>query len=147
VKMDINGEIRKAVKKDIKKIVKLFNGEPNLIGEDSLKFEDKYIEEYIVNPNFLTLVYEVNDTLIGCVVAQLWKIAKYSYIDLIAVGKEYRRAGVGKELLNEVEKIFKKEGMEMTFMFSEQDNKKMHGLGKKLGYKEGKKMIFFSKTR
>lgn len=138
-------KIRKAKIKDKKRIFNLLNSDKNLMGEDSVKYSEKWVEEYIKNPIYKTLVIEEDDKIIGLIICEFYKIGKYILFDDIVIDKKYRRKGLAIKLMDYLENLAKKYGMSDAFLFSEVNNKRIHSLLKKLNYKKGKKFYFFSK--
>lgn len=138
-------KIRKAVKKDIPRILRLFNSELFLTGNDELRYNKNHIEEYVTNPVGRFFVYEVDGKIVGAILVELRKKAKYIYLDDIIVDRKYRKQGIGSKLMDYIENLAKKEKIKLLFGFTEISNKPIHKLLKKRGYERGKKFYFFSK--
>jgi len=138
-------KIRKATKKDIPRILELFNSDSNLVGDDKLKYSKSTIENYIKPPVNKTFVCEIDGKTIGVVQTQFWEISKYIYLNDIIVDKDYQKKGVGFELQSFVERLARKEGYVLIYLFSEANNTNAHKLFEKGNFKRGKKFVFFSK--
>lgn len=138
-------KIRKAKMGDLKEILKLFNSSKNLIGQDDGYYSDYHIKQYIQGPVFKTFVVEIDKEIVGVALIQVWKKAKYSYLENVVIKKEFMGRGIGKTLMIFLENYVKKGGSNFYFYYSEENNKVMHKLSSKLNYKKGKKFVFYSK--
>ena len=141
----MKGKIRRATKKDISRILELFNSDPNLTGNDKIKFESKHLQEYINNKINEILVYEIKKEIVAGALVEVWKTAEYIYINDIIVDKKFRRKGIATQLISHVEKLAKKQGINLLFGFTEVKNKKMQNMWKKRKFEKGKKFFFYSK--
>ncbi|MBS3072651.1 GNAT family N-acetyltransferase [Candidatus Pacearchaeota archaeon] len=137
--------IRKARKSDLKEILSLFNNSKELAGDKNDSYETYTIKQYIHGPVFKTFVAEVNGEIVGVISIELWKKAKYSYLDNIVVAKKFRGQKIGYLLMCYAEKFIKKQGSKYFFYYTEEGNKAMQKMSDKLNYKKGKKFIFYSK--
>jgi len=138
-------KIRKATKKDAKEILKLFNSDLYLTANDELHYKDYMIEEYLTNPVNKLIVAELNGKVVGTMLAEFWKKAKYVYANDLVVDKKHQRKGIGLQLCNYMEKLAKKQGCNLIFFFTEVKNKKLQKMAKKMKYERGKKFYFYSK--
>lgn len=138
-------KIRKATKKDLSKILKLYKSDPYLTGNDNLTYKKAYILEYIIHPVNKLFVAEVDKVIVGVILGQFWKTSKYVYLNELIIDKKYQREGIGTMLYNYLEALAKKQKYKLVYFFSEVSNKNMHKLAKKLKYKKGKNFAFFSK--
>jgi len=137
--------LRLANKKDSLKLLRMFNSDRNLTGNDEVRYTKGHISEYISNPVNKLFLYTKVNKIVGALLAEFWKKAKYVYINILIVDKKYRGGGVGSKLIEYVEDLAKKQGMNLIFMYSEETDKPMHNLSNKLNYQKGKKSYFFSK--
>ena len=87
----------------------------------------------------------IDEKIVGAVAMQIWKKAKYFYIDVIVIDSDYKRKGVGTKLMEYVEGLSKEQGADLIWFFSEEKDLPMHKLSEKLNYVRGKKFQFFSK--
>ena len=138
--------IRLATKKDIPRLLELFNSNANLREDDSFKYKEHDIKEDITNPNMI-FVYIQDKKIVGAQLVEFWKIAKWCYLRVLIVDKKYRERGIGTRLIKHVEKEAKKHGIRLFSFFSEKGDKEMHKLAKKLNYKKGKECFCFSKGK
>ena len=138
-------KIRKAVEEDANRILELLNSDPNLVGGEDYKYKKNHIIEFITHPINKTFVYEIDENIVGIIQTQFWKVSKYILLNNIVVDKNYQRQSIGFKLQNYIEELAKRRGYEFLYLFSEIDNKKIHQMLKKGGYKKGKKFLFFSK--
>ena len=138
-------KIRKATKKDTPRILKLFNSDPNLVGNDDIKYTRNHILEYITNPVNKMFIYEMEGKIAGAILAEFWKKAKYVYINVIVVDPAYRRKGIGTQLIQYIEKLAKDQKIYLLFGLTEENNIKIQKLMKKVSYKKGKRFYFYSK--
>ena len=81
----------------------------------------------------------------GAHLFEIWKRAKYAYLNIVIVDKRHRGKGIGTKLMKYAEKLAKKNNLNLIFFFTEVVDKPMHKLATKLNYKKGKKFYFFSK--
>lgn len=138
-------KIRKATKKDLPKILKLFNNDPYLTGNKDLKYKKNHVLEYITNPVNKLFVAEIGNKIVGVILGEFWKTAKYVYLSDLIIDKKYQKKGTGTILHNYVENLAKKQGYKLIYFLTEVKNKKMHKMAKRLKYQKGKKFDFFSK--
>jgi N-acetylglutamate synthase-like GNAT family acetyltransferase len=110
-----------------------------------LRYKAYHIKEYIEGPIFNTFVAEINKEIIGVVLIIIFKKAKYLYVENLIVKKEFRKSGVASNLESYVENIAKKNKLNLIYFYSEENNKAMAKLSKKLKFIEGKKWSFFWK--
>jgi ribosomal protein S18 acetylase RimI-like enzyme len=66
----------------------------------------------------------------------IYKNEFVGYIADVVVNENYRGKGVGKKLVNALEKEFKKMGLKETKLLVLKNNKKVYSLWKKIGYEE-----------
>lgn len=138
-------KIRKATMKDLKNILKLVNKSENLAGDRNDSYEVYTIKQYIEGPISKLFVAEVDGKIVGFILIEIWKKAKYSYIADIAVAKKFRGKHIGHDLMVFAEKFAKKQGSKYFFYYMQENNEAMEKMSNKLGYKRGKKFIFYSK--
>jgi ribosomal protein S18 acetylase RimI-like enzyme len=137
-------KIRKATKKDISKIQKMLNSEPELIDDDSLNYRKCDVMQYITPP-MRTFVYEIDKKIVAIITGAFWKVHKTINLYHLVVDKKHRRKGIGLKLRKYLEEYAKKHKYELIWSYVEEKNKKMQKLLRKLNYKKGKKMYFFHK--
>ncbi|MBS3079653.1 GNAT family N-acetyltransferase [Candidatus Pacearchaeota archaeon] len=143
--MKMKGKIRLATKKDSKTILDLLNSSTELTGDSSQNYTKEMIKEYLSNKNYIILIYESNKRIIGLLIAEIWKIAKYSYLFNIIIKKEFRRKGIAIQLIKKFEELSKKYKSKLIYLHAHKNNLKMLNLLKKINYKKGKENIYYSK--
>jgi len=138
-------EIRKALKKDLKDIAKI------LMKESSKK---PYNEKY----NFKTAFKEVTDMFkqdihiaenengtTGFIASNINPDnKKKAYIRELWLKPSYQRKGIGKALVEFIEKMYKKKGVK-TIRLVAKKNARAFNFYKKIKYKEFKEMVFMEK--
>jgi len=138
-------KIRKAILKDSDKILILLNSDKNLTGDEGVYYKPKYIKDYILGKPFITFVCEINNKIVGLVIAHVSNIAKYAELNMIVVDKKYRKKGIASKLMSFLEDYLVKKKYELIFLYTEEDNEVMKMLAEKEDYKKGKKFYFYSK--
>lgn len=139
----MNGKIRKAKKKEAIRILRLFNSDKNLIGDDNIKYEKRDILDYLGNKLCKIVVYDINKKIVGACLFQFWKT--YIYIQTLIIHKKFRGKGIGSLLVSYVENIAKKGKRGTIELFVEANNKNMRRFTEKRDYKKGKNIIYCSK--
>src|SRR3989339_1738023 len=114
--MKMKGKIRLATKKDSKTILDLLNSSTELTGDSSQNYTKEMIKEYLSNKNYIILIYESNKRIIGLLIAEIWKIAKYSYLFNIIIKKEFRRKGIAIQLIKKFEELSKKYKSKLIYL-------------------------------
>jgi len=138
------GKIRKATKKDVSKMTKLFNSDPkNLFGDSKSKFYKEDIEDYLKKRLNKMIVYEKNNQVAGVLLAEFWE--GYVYLHILVIDKKYQGQGIGTKLIDHLEKLAIKEKKYAISLFTEIHNKKMQEILKKRKYNKGNKFIFYNK--
>ena len=97
-------------------------------GRDSKELLQKQIEE---NPD-LYLGALINDKLIGCVLATF--DGRKGWINRLAVSPEYRKQGIGQQLIDAAEKALKKRGATVIGVLIFDTNTASLNLFEKMGY-------------
>lgn len=64
---------------------------------------------------------------------------------MLVVKKDHKRKGVASELVSFLENRMIKEGYNLSFLYTEEDNEPMKELSEKENYRKGRKFIFYSK--
>lgn len=108
-------------------------------GRDSPKAIARQMEE---NPDFFIGAFE-NGKLVGAVIAS--SDLRKGWINRLAVDPDYRRRGIAKALINEVEKVLRHKGVRIFCALVEESNLASRELFKKCGYVEHHDIIYFSK--
>lgn len=143
--------IRKANKKDIKKIVELnaqlFNYHAKIdkyykTGKESNRQFLKHLKEIISKRNYRVIVAEENGKMYGFSVGHISeprayaKPKKIGVLSTAFVCKEYRRAGIGKLMFDEFLKWCRKNKIKNIELSVDSRNKIGNGAWKKFGFKD-----------
>jgi len=139
----IEEKIRLAKTKDAKEILKLFNSNKNLWGNNYINYGKEDILDYLKAKINRMFVYEFNNKIKGVLLAQFWK--KYVYIHTIVVDKKDQNHGIATKLMNYLEHHAKSENKNLIEMDVETTNKKMRKFVKTRDYKHGNKFIYYLK--
>jgi len=140
-------KIRKAVKKDLRKIGKLMKTEFSkspFNERDSIKDVLKSLKFYFKIGEIFVAMSE--NKIIGVVVfkiEQYWE-GKVILIEDLAVDEKFQKAGVGKELMKFVENYAKKKRAKFV-LFDTNKKSKAVKFYRKLGYKPDKNILFMRK--
>ena len=134
--------IRSLVQKDHDDLVTLWE-ESGLSyrpkGRDSKELLQKQIEEN----HDLYLGAFSNDKLIGCVIATF--DGRKGWINRLAVSPEYRRQGIGQQLIDAAEKALKKRGATVIGVLIFDTNTPSLNLFEKMGYTIHDNILYVSK--
>lgn len=141
----MNGEIVAAKKSDVKLILNLLNSDKNLYAteEDKARIED--VRQYLNGGTHEVYLYKIDGKIAGLIIFQLFKIAKWIYLNYIVVHRDYQRKGIAKYLTSFLEKKAKKENYYLIELVSKKYNKNMKKFMKKLNYSEGDRLRFYYK--
>lgn len=91
-----------------------------------------FLSELLDNDRAYYLVAKVDGRAIGYI--GIWLVAGEGHITNVAVHPEYRRRGVGHELLESVEKLAKERGIRRLTLEVRQSNETAKRLYRRLGY-------------
>jgi len=91
------------------------------------------------------LVAEINGKLIGSIFGT--HDGRRGWINRLAVLPEYRQQGISTRLVNEVEKILTKQGIDIIAALIARENKVSMKTLEKLGYKKHNNIVYFSKRK
>lgn len=139
-----NIKIRKFKIKDYNEIIALWEKahlpyKPR--GRDSRKNNEKQIKQ----ANTIFLVAEQNNIIIGAVLGT--HDSRKGYINRLAVMPAFQNRGIGRRLVNEVEKHMHRIGIGIITSLVEDWNKTSLKVFERLGYKEHKDIRYFSKRK
>lgn len=103
------------------------------------------IEKELERGIAIFLVAEIDGKITGSIIGT--HDGRKGWINRLAVDPEYRRQGIAKKLIEEVEKKLYEEGIEIIACLIEEWNKGSMEFFKKLGYKEHRNIIYFTKRK
>jgi ribosomal protein S18 acetylase RimI-like enzyme len=131
--------IRKATKRDIGQIVKVYTASAVMNPDDKgNKDLTNYLKYIIPNRMYLALVVEIDNKIVGICTCELGRASKTNadLIDIYVL-KEYRSKGIGSAVMKEVYKQLKKKGLKNLGLYSE-NNPKTINFYKKQGFQIGR---------
>jgi ribosomal-protein-alanine N-acetyltransferase len=107
------------------------------IERNSFEKKEIFSKEYLLGifkawPNG-TLMAKVNGETVGYVIGK--KNEESGLVVSIAVKKEWRRKGIGKELMEKLIENFKKERVKIIFLHVREENREAINFYQKLGFK------------
>ncbi len=142
IKME--GKIRLASKKDLPRILELYNQDRGLLGNESNCYSLEDIEDYINNNSNIMYVFCFEEKILGACLIQVCR--NYIYLHTITVDKGYQKKGIGQALMNHIEKFANENKISMIEAYTGKENHKMHSLFDKKGYKKGDEFLYYSKS-
>jgi len=101
-------------------------------------FTKEQILQLLKEYNCVNLVARVNGIIAGFVMGMMYldRKAVYAHILTIDVSPAYRRKGIGRMLLQEIERIFKEKGVKACLLEVREDNVAAISLYRRLGYEK-----------
>jgi len=118
----------------LKDLDKLYDIETECFEKEA--FTKTQIAELLKDYNSIGLVARVDGQIVGFVVGTIYVDGRVlqAHICTIEVLPLFRRRGIGKELLGEIEKVFRQQGVKTFALEVREDNVAAIGLYRKLGY-------------
>jgi len=131
----------------IRHLDRLCEIEAECFGDEAFAKEQmlRLLKEY----NCVNLVARVDGIIAGFVIGMMYvdRKALYAHILTIDVSPAYRRRGIGRLLLREIERIFKEKGVKASHLEVREDNVAAINLYRELGYeKMGKLRNYYGKA-
>lgn len=139
-----NIKIRKFKIKDYNEIIALWE-KASLPYKPRGRDSRNNIEKQIKQANTIYLVAELNNIIIGSVFGT--HDSRKGYINRLAVMPAFQNRGVGRQLVNEVEKHMHRIGIGIITSLVEDWNKTSLKAFQRMGYKKHKDIIYFSKRK
>jgi ribosomal-protein-alanine acetyltransferase len=101
-------------------------------------FSKKQIAQLLTDYNSISLIARENGEIAGFIVGVVYpdRKAVNGHILTIDVSPLHRRKGIGRMLLQEMERIFAQKGVQVCLLEVREDNAAAISLYRKLGYKE-----------
>lgn len=108
-------------------------------------FTKQQIANLLTNYNAVGLIAKLNGEIVGFVIGMLYADDDriVGHILTVDVLPEYRRRGIGLRLLEEIEKIFRGKGANVSVLEVREDNIAALRLYQKLGYKRAAKLKYY----
>lgn len=138
-------KVRFAKKTDKKRILELYNSSQDMwygSSKDS-GYNEKEILEYITDKKNRMFVFEEDKKVLGVLLAEFH--SDYVYLHTIIVDKNSRKKGIGKILLDNLDKLAKKEGKKVIETVTSKQNQAMQNLFSKLNYRRAKEFVAYQK--
>ena len=120
----------------MKCLERLFEIEKECFVEEA--FTKKQISLLLTDYNSISLIAKQNGEIVGFIVGMIYPDGKVvnGHILTIDVSPRHRRKGIGRMLLQEVESIFARKGVQACLLEVREDNVPALSLYSELGYKE-----------
>jgi N-acetylglutamate synthase len=103
------------------------------------------IKEQMRKSYSIFLVAEINGRIIGSIFGT--HDGRRGWINRLAVLPNYRKQGIGTRLVNEVEEILTKKGIDIIAALIARENKVSMKTLERLGYKKHNDIVYFSKRK
>jgi len=103
------------------------------------------IESELERGNAIFLVAEIDGKLAGSILGT--HDGRKGWINRLAVAPEFRKQGIARRLVSEVEEMFSELGIEIMACLIEDWNTKSMQVFEKLGYKKHSDIIYFTKRK
>lgn len=129
-------QIRQAEASDYEQLMQLYN---LFVGEDRYsRYDNDSFQKVLESENNYIFVAEEEGKLIGFATCSMRHIVRYPYpvaqLDELFVLAEYRRHGLGKQLVEKVEQTVKENGCLLMYIESGSERKEAHIFYEKIGY-------------
>jgi ribosomal-protein-alanine acetyltransferase len=113
----------------------LYQIERECFGKEA--FTKRQIAQLLADYNSVSLIAKIDGEVVGFVIGTIsvHRNALNGHIITIDALPKYRRKGIGKTLLQEVEHIFTEKGAKISYLEVKENNLAAIGLYKKMGYK------------
>lgn len=129
-------KIKDAKKEDHAQLMQLYN---QFVGNDRYsKLDNDSFIKVLKNPNSFIFVVEEKGKLVGFAAFSIRDVVRYprpiAELDELFVDPEYREKGIGKKLMEKIEKKAKESNCYRIFIESHYDHKTAHKLYEALDY-------------
>lgn len=139
--------IRKATKKDLKACAEIFRTEtakPPYNKKRTPKGALARIKDYFKRQDIYVAI--TNNKIIGFINSDIDPDTKnQAWINELWILKEYQRQGIGKKIMDEVEKIYRKKGVNIFQLVAHTGKGGAREFYKKINYKIDNSMVFMKK--
>jgi aminoglycoside 3-N-acetyltransferase I len=125
----------------LKKMLKVFGdafGEPDTYG-DAVP-SDEYLRSLLAKPHFIALAAMAGDEVVGALAA--YELEKFEqerreiYIYDLAVDEKYRRKGIARNLINELQRVAKERNAYVIYVQADYEDAPAIALYESLGTRE-----------
>ena len=119
----------------IKLLDQLFQIEEQCFDQEA--FSKRQIAYLLTDYNTIAFVAKVNEVVVGFIIAQveMEENTEFGHVITINVVRNFRRKGIGKRMLLQIETILKQKGVEQSLLEVREDNHSAINLYQTLGYK------------
>ena len=131
----------------IKLLDKLYQIEEQCFDQEA--FTKRQIAYLLTDYNTIALVAKANGDIVGFIIVQveIENDTLFGHIITVNVAPSYRRKGIARKLLEEIEDIFKQKGISECHLEVREDNNAALKLYQSLGYQKiGKLERYYGKT-
>jgi ribosomal protein S18 acetylase RimI-like enzyme len=135
--------IRKACASDIHRVVEISKSVRQLENYPKQKLGRAEFEIFLGNSFTFMLVAKIERKVVGYITA--FRSDDYFFLPYAAVDKKYRRHGIAKMLLENVEEIAKNDKCKYILYTAYTSNKAIEKFSKKMGYKKSRTLIQYYK--
>lgn len=137
-------KIRKAKLSDAQGILRLYNQDKNLWGNNKTGYDLKDVKSYMAKKPDFFIICEIDNKVIAFIFVEVWQA--YFNLHTMIVDKNFRKRGIGTKLIAHLENKANTKGIRIIELITEEKNYAMQKFIKKEGYSKGKKFIFYSKN-
>lgn len=136
--------LRKARIGDFNALYRIGSKTPELSAIEEREFMTRGEFKTALNkPKDVFLVAEEKDKIVGFAYSAIEKAEEMEMVNMVVL-PSHRGRGIGRLLMEESERMLKKRGVKRMYALA--TNKRMVGMMKHMGYKEGKKITWMEKT-
>jgi ribosomal protein S18 acetylase RimI-like enzyme len=135
--------IRKAVKKDLPRIVEISKNLRQLENYPHQKIGKTEFEKFLFGDFAFMLVAEADKRVVGYITG--FRSDDYFFLPFSAVDKKFRRLGIASLLIKKVEEMAHKEKQKYILCTAYTSNKAIEKFSKKMGYKKSRALVQYYK--
>jgi ribosomal protein S18 acetylase RimI-like enzyme len=140
-------KIKKATIKDLKSIAEVFRVESAKAPYKKKRTPEKALarikEDFRGNELYVAIV---DDKIVGFVMVSVDSgIKTQLWVNELWILKEQQGKGIGRKLMDEIEKIYKKKGIKIVELVADTRKGGAYGFYKKKGYNLAKNLVFMEK--
>lgn len=139
-------EIRKALKKDIKEIAKIFYIEAAkrpYLQKRTYKESIKAINLHFKKANIYVVI--IGNKIVGFIIVRLRYNGRDLYLDELWLKSNYQRRGIGRSFMNFIENRYKKDGIKSITLIAGKKPGAAFGFYKKLKFKVVDNLVLMKK--
>ena len=137
--------IRNMTQNDVATVAAIGSSAPELKSSESDVFWSEEILANWVASDDIMLVAEAEGRVVGFQLTQLHLPTKTGYLSDIAIHPDWRRHGIGAQLIEEALAQFQERGANYIYGLTKLENEKIHALLEKFGFTKGNAFYWFEK--